>query len=90
MSPIGVPKDLIGATAHAPAAGSPEWQARIATIGVPCHSLGFCEIKRGFQVGGVAALIEEKRGPRNPHPNRVAPEVEEKILAYALEQPSHY
>jgi transposase InsO family protein len=53
------------------------------------HRDSFYEIQRAFHVGGVAALIEEKRGPRNPHPNRVAPEVEEKILAYALEQPSH-
>ncbi|MEM9558523.1 MAG: helix-turn-helix domain-containing protein, partial [Acidobacteriota bacterium] len=40
-------------------------------------------------VGGVQALIEKKRGPRGPHPNRVAPEVEEKILEYALQCPTH-
>ena len=53
------------------------------------HRDSFYEIRRAFQVGGVAALLEEKRGPKNPHPNRVAPEVEEKILAYALEHPTH-
>ena len=46
-------------------------------------------MRRAFQVGGVAALVEEKRGPRHPHPNRVAPEVEEKILDYALTFPTH-
>jgi hypothetical protein len=44
------------------------------------HRDTFYEGRRAFQVGGVAALIEERRGPRNPHPNRVAPEIEEKIL----------
>lgn len=53
------------------------------------HRDSFYEIRRAFQVGGTAALVEEKRGPRNPHPNRVSPEVEEQILAYALEHPTH-
>jgi transposase InsO family protein len=53
------------------------------------HRDTFYEVRRAFQVGGVAALVEEKRGPRNPHPNRVAPEVEERILQYALECPTH-
>jgi transposase InsO family protein len=37
----------------------------------------------------VAGLVEKRRGPQAPHPNRVEPEVEEKILAYALEHPTH-
>jgi transposase InsO family protein len=53
------------------------------------HRDTFYEVRRAFQVGGVAALVDEKRGPRNPHPNRVAPEVEEKILQYALDCPTH-
>ena len=53
------------------------------------HRDSFYEVRRPFQVGGTAALVEEKRGPKNPHPNRVAPEVEERILAYALEHPTH-
>jgi transposase InsO family protein len=53
------------------------------------HRDSFYEIRRAFQVGGVAALVEQRRGPRNPHPNRVAPEVEEKILDYALQFPTH-
>jgi len=53
------------------------------------HRDTFYEVRRAFQVGGVAALVEEKRGPRNPHPNRVAPEIEQKTLDYALSFPTH-
>lgn len=53
------------------------------------HRDSFYEIRRAFEVGGVAALIEQRRGPRGPRPNRVAPEIEEKIRAYALERPTH-
>lgn len=53
------------------------------------HRDTFYEVRRAFQVGGVAALVEERRGPRNPHPNRVAPEIEQKILDYALSLPTH-
>lgn len=52
------------------------------------HRDTFYEVKRAFQVRGVAALVEEKRGPRGSHPNRVSQEVEEKILAYALAYPT--
>jgi transposase InsO family protein len=53
------------------------------------HRDTFYEVRRAFQVGGVAALVEQKRGPRGPHPNRVAPEIEAAILAYALEHPTY-
>ena len=53
------------------------------------HRDTFYEVRRAFQVGGVAALVEQRRGPRNPHPNRVSPEVEVKILDYALAFPTH-
>jgi transposase InsO family protein len=53
------------------------------------HRDSFYEIRRAFQVGGVDALVEKKRGPRAPHPNRVAPEVEQRILQYALDWPTH-
>ena len=51
------------------------------------HRDTFYEVRRAFQVGGVAALVEQKRGPRGPHPSRVAPEIEEQILQYALDLP---
>jgi hypothetical protein len=37
----------------------------------------------------VHALIEQKRGPRGPHPNRVSDEIETRILDYALVHPTH-
>jgi len=52
------------------------------------HRDTFYEIKRAFQVGGVHALVEQKRGARGPHPNRVSPEIEAAILQYALEHPT--
>jgi len=53
------------------------------------HRDTFYEVRRAFQVGGVQALLEEKRGPKGPHPNRVSEEVEQKILDYALTHPTH-
>jgi transposase InsO family protein len=53
------------------------------------HRDTFYEIRRAFQVGGVDALLEKKRGPREPHPNRVSPEIEQKILEKALEHPTY-
>ena len=53
------------------------------------HRDSFCELRRAFQVGGTGALVEEKRGPRGPHPNRGSPEVEEAILKYSLDSPRH-
>lgn len=53
------------------------------------HRDTFYEVKRAFQTGGVAALVENRRGPRGPHPNRVSAEIEEKILAYCLDRPTH-
>lgn len=53
------------------------------------HRDTFYEVRRAFQCGGVAGLVEERRGPRGPHPNRVSPEIEAEILAYALQWPTH-
>lgn len=53
------------------------------------HRDTFYEVRRAFQVGGVAALVEERRGPRGPHPNRVPPGVETLILDHALKFPTH-
>jgi transposase InsO family protein len=65
----------------------------LGNVSKACQIMGyhrdtFYEVKRAFQVGGVAALVEEKRGPRGPHPNRVSQEVEQKILDYALAFPT--
>jgi transposase InsO family protein len=53
------------------------------------HRDTFYEVRRAFQVGGVGGLVEQKRGPRNPHPNRVPAETEKRILDYSLQYPTH-
>lgn len=52
------------------------------------HRDSFYEIKRAFQTSGVAALVEQRRGPRGPHPNRVSSEVEQTILDFCLAHPT--
>ncbi len=52
------------------------------------HRDSFYEIKRAFQTGGVAGLVEQRRGPRGPHPNRVSSEVEAAILDFCLAHPT--
>ncbi len=52
------------------------------------HRDSFYEIKRAFQTSGVAGLVEQRRGPRSPHPNRVSPEVETAILDFCLKHPT--
>jgi transposase InsO family protein len=66
----------------------------LGNVSKACNIMGyhrdtFYEVRRAFQVGGVAALVENRRGPRGPHPNRVSPEIESKILDYCLERPTH-
>lgn len=66
----------------------------LGNVSKACRIMGFhrdtfYEVRRAFQVGGTAALIEERRGPRAPHPNRVSEEVEQSVLAYSLEHPTH-
>ena len=44
----------------------------------------FYEIRRNYQTYGAAGLVDKVKGPRNPHPNRVAPEIEQAILALPI------
>ena len=65
----------------------------LGNVSQACHIMGyhphtFYKVRRAFQVGGVAALVEKKRGPKGPHPNRLAPEIEQQILALCLEWPT--
>ena len=48
----------------------------------------FYEIRRNYQTYGAAGLVDKVKGPKNPHPNRVAPEIEEAILDHALAHPT--
>jgi len=66
----------------------------IGNVSKACKLVGysrqqFYEIRRNFQTFGAAGLLDKIRGPKGPHPNRLAPEIEDAILAYALEHPTH-
>src|SRR5215510_3444297 len=66
----------------------------LGNVSKACRLMGyhrdtFYEVRRAFQVGGVQALVEQRRGPRGPHPNRVGPEIEARVLAYGLAHPTH-
>jgi transposase InsO family protein len=66
----------------------------LGNVSKACRLMGyhrdtFYEVRRAFQIGGVQALVEQRRGPRGPHPNRVSPEIEARILAYGLDHPTH-
>lgn len=49
----------------------------------------FYEIRRNYQTYGAQGLIDRLPGARGPHPNRVPQEVEDAILAYSLDYPTH-
>ncbi len=66
----------------------------LGNVNKACQIMGyhrdtFYEVRRAFQVGSVGALVKQRPGPKGAHPNRVAPEVEEQILALCLKQPTH-
>jgi transposase InsO family protein len=53
------------------------------------HRDTFYEARRAFQTSGVGALVEQRRGARGPHPNRVSAEAEARVLEYCLSRPTH-
>ena len=66
---------------------------KLGSVSQACHIMGchpdtFYKVRQAFKIGGVAALVEKKRVPKGPHPNRVAPEIEQQILALCLECPT--
>ncbi len=68
--------------------------AELENVSKACRIMGysrqqFYEIRRNYQTYGAEGLIDRLPGARGPHPNRVAKEVEEAILAHALERPTH-
>ena len=49
----------------------------------------FYEIRRNFQTYGADGLVDRLPGTRGAHPNRVPKEIEDAVLAYALDHPCH-
>ena len=66
----------------------------LGNVSRACRLMGysrqqFYEIRRNYQTYGADGLIDQLPGARGPHPNRVGKEIEEAILAHALEHPTH-
>lgn len=49
----------------------------------------FYEIRRNYQTFGAQGLVDRVSGPKGPHPNRLAAEIEAAILDHALRHPTH-
>ena len=66
----------------------------LGNVSKACKVMGysrqqFYEIRRNYQTFGSKGLIDRLPGPRAPHPNRVAEDVEQAVLAHSLQNPSH-
>ena len=71
-----------------------ELASDLDNVSQACRIIGysrqqFYEIRRDFQTFGSQGLLDKVRGPKNPHPNRVSEELEQTILDYCLEFPTH-
>ena len=71
-----------------------ELAAELNNVSKACRIMGysrqqFYEIRRNFQTYGAEGLLDRLPGARGPHPNRVAPEIEQALLEHCLEHPSH-
>jgi len=66
----------------------------LGNISQACKIMGysrqqFYEIRRNYQTFGSEGLIDRLPGARGSHPNRVSDAVEQAVLAYSLEHPTH-
>ena len=71
-----------------------ELASDLENVSKACKIMGysrtqFYEIRRNYQTFGSDGLLDKIRGPKNPHPNRVSEELEQAILDYTLEFPTH-
>lgn len=71
-----------------------ELAAEMNNVSKACKLMGysrqqFYEIRRNYQTYGSQGLIDRLPGPKGPHPNRVDEAVEQAILDYSLQYPTH-
>lgn len=71
-----------------------ELASELGNVSKACRLMGysrqqFYEIRRNYQLYGAEGLLDRLPGPRGPHPNRVSEEIENAILGYSLEHPTH-
>ena len=63
-----------------------ELAQELGNVSKACKIVGysrqqFYEIRRNYQTFGAAGLVDKLKGPKGPHPNRLAPEIEAAMLA---------
>src|SRR5690606_33040018 len=68
--------------------------SELNNVSKACQLMGysrqqFYEIRRNFQTFGSQGLLDRIAGAKTPHPNRLPKEIEEAILKYSLEFPTH-
>lgn len=71
-----------------------ELATEMDNVSKACRIMGysrqqFYEIRRNYQSFGADGLIDRLPGPKGPHPNRVAEEIEQAILTHCLDHPGH-
>jgi len=71
-----------------------ELAADLQNVSKACRVMGysrqqFYEIRRNYQTFGAEGLLDRLPGPRNPHPNRVSDDIEQRILDHSLSYPTH-
>jgi transposase InsO family protein len=71
-----------------------ELAADLRNVSKACKVIGysrqqFYEIRRNYQTYGAAGLLDKLPGARGPHPNRVSEDIENSILEYSLQFPTH-
>jgi len=71
-----------------------ELAQEMGSVSKACRVMGysrqqFYEIRRNYQTFGAEGLVDRIAGARSPHPNRVAPEIEQAILKHCLDHPTH-
>jgi len=68
--------------------------SELNNVSKACQLMGysrqqFYEIRRNFQTFGSQGLLDRIAGAKSPHPNRLPKEIEEAILNYSLDFPTH-
>lgn len=67
---------------------------KLGNVSKACQIMGyhrdsFYEVQKAFKVRGVAALVEQWRGSKNSHPNRVPEATAKRFLEFCLTKPTY-
>lgn len=70
-----------------------ELASELENVSKACKIIGysrtqFYEIRKTYLAFGSEGLLDQVRGPKNPHPNRISEELEQAILDYCLKFPT--